>query len=240
MKKVSNNRGSASLEASLAVPIFLVAMVYTYMVFQSVLAEMIVYEAAAETVEYMAEYSYIDTCNPLVPKLRFPEYVDDEKRIEKYIKNGISGVSFFGSIMLDKDDMVELCVQFDTKYAGEQRFSIRQRAYTGAGTEQNDIEGVADSETYVYVTDYESVYHTTRTCSYLTLTIQQASVSYAEKQGYHPCGFCGDNCGNVVFITEEGESYHSDMHCSGLKRTVYRKKKSEVDGLKPCTRCGRE
>ena len=47
------NRGSASLEATLSIPLFLLAMVYLYLVFQSVLAEAVVYEAAAETAEYL-------------------------------------------------------------------------------------------------------------------------------------------------------------------------------------------
>lgn len=240
MKKFNYNRGSASLEASLAVPVFLIAMVYLYLVFQSVLAEMIVYEAAAETAEYMAEYSFLDTCTLLVPQVKFPGYVDDEKQLVQFVKNGASGVSFLGSTMLDENDMVVLRVRFQTRYAGEQEFVIKKRAYTGAKTVETDTQSDGDEEAYVYVTDYESVYHTTRTCSYLMLTIHEASLSYAEKQGYHPCGFCGENCSEGVYITEEGRSYHSDIHCSGLKRTVYRKKISEVDGLHPCTRCGRE
>ncbi len=232
------NRGSASLEASIAVPIFLLAMVYLYLVFQSVLAEAVVYEAAAETVEYMAEYSYVDTCNLAVAELRFPQYVDDEKKLAQYIKGGISGVSFLGSTMLDEEDRVILRVRFPMKYTGEQEFTIQKRAYTGAKPKTDEEKTEADE--YVYVTDYESVYHTTRTCSYLTLQIQQASLTRAKELGLHPCGFCGESCGDVVYITEDGRSYHSDIHCSGLKRTVYRRKKSEVGNLKACSRCGRE
>lgn len=239
MEKTRKNRGSASLEASLVLPVFLLAMVYLYLVFQSVLAEAVVYEAAAETVEYLAEYSYIGTGDLLVAKLRFPHYVDDEQKLAQYIEGGVDGVSFLGSMTPDADDMIALRVRFRTKYAGEQDFTIRKRAYTGAKESTVDEAG-EDRDVYVYVTENESVYHTTRTCSYLTLSIRQASLSHAEKLGYHPCGFCGESCGDAVWITEDGRSYHSDVHCSGLKRTVYRKKKSEVAHLQACSRCGRE
>ena len=237
--KYRNNNGSASLEASLTIPVFILAMVYLYLVFQSVITDMIVYEAAAETVEYMAEYSYIDTCSLLVPELKFKEYVDDESRVSQYVKGGVGGIHFWGSTMLDEEGYVTLRLQYDTRFAGERKFSIRKRAYIGMKT-QNHEDTSEDFEEYVYVTDYESVYHITKTCSHLKLTIHQASHAYAEKNGYHPCGFCGEKHEDIVYVTKEGDSYHSDMNCSGLKRTVHRKKKSEVQGLSACTRCGRE
>ena len=49
------NQGSASLEATLVMSVFLLAMVSLFWMAQSVLAEAQVYEAAAETAEYMAE-----------------------------------------------------------------------------------------------------------------------------------------------------------------------------------------
>lgn len=234
------NKGSASIEAALCVPIFMIAMVYVYLVFQTVLTDTAVYEAAAETVEYMAEYSYIDTCTLLVPQAKFKGYADEESRLERYIKNGIAGVSFLGSTMLDEDDNIVLMVRYDTRFAGERVFSIKKRAYTGAGTKSAQSDETTQAEEYVYVTDYESVYHATRTCSHLMLSIRQAAFSYAQNNGYHACAFCGSECRDIVYITEQGLCYHSDVHCSGLKRTVYRRKKSEVQGLKACDRCGRE
>lgn len=53
------NQGSASLEATLVMSVFLLAMVSLFWMAQSVLAEAQVYEAAAETAEYMAEIAYL-------------------------------------------------------------------------------------------------------------------------------------------------------------------------------------
>lgn len=236
-KQFHNNRGSVALEASLTVPLFLLAMVYLFLVFQCVLAETLVYEAAAQTAEYVAEASYIGPCSQAVAYLKFPGYIDEEETVSRYIKGGIKGVSFLGSTMLDEESYVVLRVSYETKYVGKRTFTIRKRAYTGEMQKQQTDEKGGEDEKYVYVTDYQSVYHLTRNCTYLSLKIRPSTLSQAENQGYHACAFCGDACGHLVYVTEEGECYHSRLTCSGLKRTVYRKKKSEVEGLGACTRC---
>ena len=236
--KKNANKGSAALEASLAVPLFLLAMVYLYLAFQSVLAETLVYEAAAETVEYMAELSYLDTCNVAVAYMKFPGYVDEKDTVARYIKGGTGGVSFLGSTMTDEENCIELHVSYQTKYAGTRSYRIRKRAYVG-DKKEDDTDGSADSEDpYVYVTDNQSVYHLTRRCTYLTLSIQVEGLPAAQEQGYVACHFCGrDQIGERVFVTGEGDCYHSRISCSGLKRSIYRKKKSEVPELAPCSRC---
>ena len=58
----------------------------------------------------------------------------------------------------------------------------------------------------------------------------------AEASGYDKCKYCSPPTNSVVFTTEEGECYHTSISCSRLKRTVSRKKLSEVD-LPPCSKC---
>ena len=79
------DQGSASLEAALVVPIFLLAMVTLFLIVQSVLVEAQIYEAAAETAEYMSELAYMDGCNEAIAYLRFPKYVDDTDRVNQYV-----------------------------------------------------------------------------------------------------------------------------------------------------------
>ena len=118
-------------------------------------------------------------------------------------------------------------------------FTIRKRAYTGAAREDTETDAVRAEDAYVYVTDNQAVYHMTRRCSYLTLQIQASTLEQAKHNGYDMCAFCGkDVQGRQVYVTNEGDRYHSSLTCSGLKRTVYRKKKSEVTGLAACSRCG--
>ena len=72
------NQGSASLEATLVMSVFLLAMVSLFWMAQSVLAEAQVYEAAAETAEYMAEIAYLGAADTAVAYLRFPKYADEK------------------------------------------------------------------------------------------------------------------------------------------------------------------
>lgn len=236
-RKSGKNTGSASLEAALVVPLFLLVMVYLFQAFQSVLAETLVYEAAAQTAEYMAELSYMETCNVAVAYMKFPGYIDEEDTVNRYIQGGTSGVSFLGSVMLDDENCVVLRVSYETRYAGARSFTIRKRAYVGEDGKAKDGSSGEEDDVYVYVTDNQSVYHVTRSCTYLALRIHTSSLQKAKEDGYEGCSFCGNACGETVYVTEEGNCYHSRLTCSGLKRTVYRKKLSEVGGLGACSRC---
>lgn len=232
------DQGSASLEAAFVVPIFLLAMVTLFLIVQSVLVEAQIYEAAAETAEYMSELAYMDGGNDAIAYLRFPKYVDDTDRVNQYVKQGVHGITFSGSTMNTDSCYVQLRVAYDMKYMGARSFEIKKRAYTGADWQKKGAEENT-AEKYVYVTDNQEVYHLTRQCSYLSLQIQPCSLEMAKNGGYDACAFCGtEKTGTNVYITSEGERYHSSIKCSGLKRTIYRKKKSEVQGLGPCSRCG--
>ena len=228
------NQGSASLEATLVMSVFLLAMVSLFWMAQSVLAEAQVYEAAAETAEYMAEIAYLGAADTAVAYLRFPKYADEKETVERYVKHG---VQFLGSEI--GEEYIVLRVSYAMEHLGTRSFTIRKRAYTGAAREDTETDAVRAEDAYVYVTDNQAVYHMTRRCSYLTLQIQTSTLEQAKYNGYDMCAFCGkDVQERQVYVTNEGDRYHSSLTCSGLKRTVYRKKKSEVTGLAACSRCG--
>ena len=241
-----DNRGSAVVEASLLMPVFIFAMVTLYHIMQSFFAENIVYEACVETVEYMAEYAYLSTDNALLPNMKFEDYVDDKNLVEKYVVGGVDGVSFDGTITLDEDGYVILSVNYEIAIPSillpgltkQKSFVLRQKAYLG------DINGAGDEpddgDRYVYITDYQSVYHNKRGCSHLLLSKHEVTGNTADIMKYKPCEFCGayGNKYDRVIVTDYGDCYHTDDNCSGLKRTIRRVKLSEVYGLGECKRCG--
>ena len=113
--------------------------------------------------------------------------------------------------------------------------------YTGE-TFQN-----AAGETLVYITPDGTVYHKTRDCTYLRLSVRQ--ISYGGLSGernlsggrYTPCEFCVRRgwTGGTVYITDHGTSYHSSAGCQGLKRTIIAVPLSETGGRPGCSRCAR-
>ena len=98
-----------------------------------------------------------------------------------------------------------------------------------------------------YISDYQSVYHTSSDCSYLNLQIRAwdaGRVSHAKNDGgehYQPCEVCiGKGAvGSVVYLTDGGEHYHNSPECNGLKRSVHLADEEEISGLHMCTRCSR-
>lgn len=117
------------------------------------------------------------------------------------------------------------------------------RAWVGYNGEKY---GTGKSEEMVYVTEWESVYHESQSCSYLHLSLEQVSSDRLEErknqygESYHKCDKCwgGEPVRGNVYITESGSHYHSSSQCSGLTRHVKLIKKSELKNLKVCTRCG--
>lgn len=56
---------------------------------------------------------------------------------------------------------------------------------------------------------------------------------------YLPCEICmGSKSSGMYFVTESGTRYHCSASCSGLKRTIKTVKLSEVNGWPPCSNCG--
>lgn len=110
----------------------------------------------------------------------------------------------------------------------------------GAGAEGDERE-----ELYVFITETGSVYHKNRGCSYLNPSVQNVSVNALEslrnKGGgiYYACPLCDKkSMGGSCYITDYGTNYHTSITCSGLKRTIYQVKLSEVEGRGACSKCG--
>lgn len=120
----------------------------------------------------------------------------------------------------------------------------RIRAWTGRDKTGGGDGEDAKSNEMVYVTVNGSVYHRSRECSHIRLsvrTVSKAQISGLRNEDggkYYPCESCGGK-GNQVYITETGDRYHSSLTCSRLKRGVLEVPLSQVEKWKPCSRCGK-
>lgn len=123
---------------------------------------------------------------------------------------------------------------------------IQTRANVRKWTGYNVINGNVgiDEEEYVYITETGTVYHRRRDCRHLKITIR--IVALEDIQGernesggkYHKCERCGNfGSSGVVFVTNQGDKYHTSASCSGLKRTIYVVKITETGGRGPCSGC---
>ncbi len=247
-RNMMNNKGSASLEATLIVPLFVFMVMTVYHMGRSKMCQEVLYEASVETVEYVSEYVYVANENivlyGVIANSMFDKYIDRPELLEKYVEGGKSGV-YLSVKGHDEDDYIEITVNYTIRLGipifgldvQHKSYVIRQKAYVGyttPGEEEN-----RQTVEYVYITDNKEVYHITRECTHLKLSIIPASISLAKKGGYTPCEFCYVG-GDSVYVTEWGNRYHSIKNCSGLKRTVYRVEKNDIPDIPPCSRCGYE
>jgi hypothetical protein len=98
-------------------------------------------------------------------------------------------------------------------------------------------------ETYVYVTPEGSVYHLYADCTHLDLSIEKVTFAKANTlkneygENYTKCEICKEMFGVMVYITSEGNRYHAQRNCSGLKRTIRQVPFGEVENRRCCIRC---
>lgn len=102
-----------------------------------------------------------------------------------------------------------------------------------------------EEDSIVYMTEYGTVYHKNRSCTHLALSIQAVGFYIIEEkrnesgERYVSCEYCGKNdLVTVVYITSYGNKYHSTSKCRGLKRNIRSLSISEVEGVRPCEKCG--
>ncbi len=168
------------------------------------------------------------------------------------VVGGNGGISFAESAFSSGGDIVDLVgtckvhpifgISGFTDFGVENRFY--GHAFTGYDLAGAGREEAKDTEELVYITESGTVYHRSLDCSHLKIRIRQVSKSEvknmrnADRAKYYPCEYCGAGKGSKVYITNYGNRYHSNINCSGLKRTIRTVPISEVGGRGPCSECG--
>ncbi len=180
----------------------------------------------------------------------FLTHYSKENAYEALLTDGKAGITFYRSDIMNADDIIDLAITYRvTPYLnlfgiGNSVFlnRCRIRAWTGY-----DVTSAVeqDSVCWVYITENNSVYHTSAECTHLDLTIkiinddELLDARNADGSKYKPCAFCAENnkAEGFIYISEEGDHYHYDRGCSGLKRTVTCINLAEIGNLPCCQRC---
>lgn len=117
---------------------------------------------------------------------------------------------------------------------------MRTRAWTGY---DNERAAKTEAERIVYITEYGKVYHRTKSCAYLKLSIRAVDVRTVETLRnadggcFYPCEKCGGSTVNTVFVTSYGSRYHTTLNCEGIKRNIKEIPLSQIHGREPCKKC---
>lgn len=240
-----HNKGVATVEACLVVPLFLFFMLAVVDLYGMLIAEAQIHQGLAEAAEYTAGYCYhldrksdggsLETVGMLTA--RFQKYLGESQWISRCVSGGNMGIII--SVKKDTtnkkifyaraDYVLRLHIPFLGNHGMKRQNVVKQKAFLGFDEEE-------PIDYYVYVTPNQEVYHVSRNCTHLELNVKKVSGTANRS----PCRYCGRKKTGKYYIAEEGRVYHCNRNCSGLKRTVYRVKKSEVHGKGVCQRCGKK
>lgn len=246
-----HNRGSATLEAVCVMPILIAAFWMFYSMMQIFIMENHIYQAVNNTADAIAEVSYLQrelqADSSLLEwgetLLQLRSFLGEDSGIERYVVGGKSGILLDGAPVIDEEGFVCIRVRYFVRIQAPilrdlwipMNAQIRQKAYLGY-TESEEMQG----QKYVYVTEHSTVYHLTRSCSHLKLTIYPVAAASLNSQypELRRCEYCGEKEADIYYVTKTGDCYHSLRQCSGLKRTVRRVLRRQVPEYAPCSRCG--
>jgi len=184
----------------------------------------------------------------------------DENRMLR-LTDGWEGVNFKGSCIRDEERCVVVTAEYRIRmpfmpevfsemecrqsavcrlYCGDRDYLPKQKP----GNEENTEE--EKDRTEYYVTPNGTVYHLSRECRYLKISVlhieKEKLESLRNNSGgkYYSCRLCvhGKEAGETVYYTRGGSCYHATKDCSSLARTVLVKTEEEISGLPPCSVCG--
>lgn len=164
-------------------------------------------------------------------------------------------VSCLSSQILDDGQTIDVVGRYAVKFpvfgitlpvcSFQQR--ARMHAWVGYCPEGGAKGAASHDGMTVYVAETGTVYHTDPNCSYLHPTVRSVPgesilhLRSLDGSRYHACELCHApdtlSADARMYITDYGNRYHTDPHCSGLKRTVQTVLLSEVGSLHECSKC---
>lgn len=255
-------RGTLTVEAAVVLPLFLMVMI-AVLQFCSVMGTAIkLGSALSDTGKTMAAAAYVTKYGgntekaPGIAAVALSEvYAQGTVTAQAGDISAVKNVNMLLSSFLKEDEAIDLVMTYQLRSP----FSIvklpgnffiqraRVRAWTGrtlpgdGGADSGEVDG-----SYVYVTETGSVYHDDPDCTHLRLSIRLVDAGSLDSlrnnggEKYHACEKCGDSSlKGMVYITNEGNRYHSSLGCSGLKRTVRQVSKEDIGNLRACSKCGK-
>lgn len=256
-------RGSITVETAFALPLFLffciqlISLIHLIQMHSALEASLHQEVAQASLEAYAFEQMGLDIGSGMgkivegtVLKQKVIAGVGKEYLDRSMIEGGSDGIRVLYTENTGGQDTVDVILSYRVKpmvdILGFSGFTManrcRMKTWTGYGI---DAGGnlKEDTEEMVYIAETGSVYHKSKNCTHLMLSVRPVetdSLAVLRNQGggrYYPCEHCGKGAGGIVFLTDQGDRYHTSLSCSGLKRTVYTIPISQVGGRGACSRC---
>lgn len=230
-------RGSLTLEASIMVPLFL----FFCVTLTSLLEQYRTYSVLTAAVQQVGNTLSVED-QPALPgqiQGKIEGALSSNRGQDLEVKNMTYMSGKFSYTLHYREEPAMNLWGLEAKERG---ISYSGHLWIGYDVEQSDPR---DGEVYVFVTPTGVVYHRSRNCTHLKLSVFSVPASqvssernqYGER--YQACERCHGRLESMVYLTEEGSRYHSDISCSGLRRSVRSIPLSQAQLMYgPCSRCG--
>lgn len=249
------NRASLTVEASLALPVFLVAVLLLLKTVDLYRLHGMLTVSLQESARYLSICAYaVDAAGKEtyeIPETAACIAYAEGKLPEEIRKNGT--VTLLPSSV--RGGWLELRAIYWPKM-GNRLIPVQSRGIAACAkvhlfcgrTDDDTKEESAKAKQMVWMTENGSVYHTDSSCSHINLTIQASSpgaLAWKRNQDgekYKKCEQCIGKgmTGKEVYYTKYGNRYHNSLACKGLQRKVRLVTLEQTDGRKECSKCAKK
>ncbi len=250
----SAGKASLTVEASLAFSLFFFSIYVFWQCFLLIFFELSVADGVGEAAKNMEKIGYAERklvgadadklavlyLPELLAKVETPDFVQwriilctaaDDGGINIIVRyNFICSAPFFTDISLPVHQAFKIY-----PFIGDY----------DEGKSSDDKKEEQDDDDIVYITKNGTVYHESKNCTYLHMSISAVNESEVSKERnkdggkYRQCSDCADcNHTGLVFVTDYGDCYHYSVNCPNIYRDIIEIKRSEVGNRKPCSKCG--
>lgn len=240
---VFTSKGSLTLEAAIAVPMFLFAILCLAYLLEIMAIRTGVRNALYGAGKELAQQTYQE---------RFLTADELEQKIKEQVKHqGVDpdNLDCKGTNCHWNTGILDLKVRYPVEIPIPMFWippvfceeSLRVKGWNGYVA----TIGSGTSDQIVYVTDTGIVYHEDPDCTYLDLSIHAVSADELEEirnlsgGKYYACEACGkrETDEELRYITDYGTRYHTTLTCKKIKRTIYAISLDEAYGLGGCSKC---
>lgn len=245
-----SKKGSFTLEAACIIPLTAAFLAFILCFFRVLTVETEVYTAlnyAGRQAAAMGHTSGNELLGLSVAEGFFLTKLRESKTAAACLKGTDALLAVSGSSQdeeyytLSADYSIPLPVPFFLIHEVPVHQEVKSRKWIGSVASREE-------KAYVYVTETGTVYHVTKKCTYLDLSIREIKSTEIEvlrnKNGhkYYECDRCvaKNTDSKHWYVTDYGDCFHSSLQCSGLKRTITVRLREEVTDKRPCSKCTRE
>lgn len=209
-------RGSVTLEAAIALPIFMFFFIALTSVINLIYVQLTIQIQLEETARILSQTSYVAymtqahnaqtdsvTDNLALTALSIATiqntFMDENMKSfldASLIKNGYKGVNFLSTSVDSDEGLIDLVLTYSVNipFIPENVFSFKlsNRCYFRSyiGTELSEKQ--SSDDIYVYYTVYGQVYHTQKYCKYLLNYSKVIPFNDIDHSFYEPCKLCTD------------------------------------------------